>query len=430
MDLLDNEFSMEQLERLQNMVDRFEELQQALAKYNRKVEEGEKGKTFYKDKIEELGKKASQLVSQRGLKDSVPSNSQGQDNNVVLRGVVVREYDGERIWVEPFSSPKAEYGVKLPSQFSSEDVEPGTEVALHPKSFKVLDIVGMDKDHEFTPAETDKTFQDVGGLEEVIEILRRNVGVRLSEEKEKVMNDWNISMDRSMMLVGPPGTGKTLLVKALANEYDAEIFMVNGPQLVEKFIGEGAKKVRRLYRQARNSDKPSIIFIDEIDSITKRRKSNKRLGGEEVERTMSQLLSELDGVDKGTEAEDVISIFATNRPSVVDPAVMNRCSAIEVDIPDRRAKKEIFQVHSRHLDVAEDVDFDELLSSMPEDSTGRDIERICKQAAVSAIHSGRDGDPEVTTEEFMEAVKDLESGLIGMEKDFINNFEAPNEIFA
>lgn len=430
MDLLDNEFSMEQLERLQNMVDRFEELQESLAKYNKKVEKGEKGKKFYKDKIEQLGKKASQLVSQRGLKEGVSKGNQGAEDNVVLRGVVVREYDGERIWVEPFSSPKAEYGVKLPSQFSGEDIEPGTEVALHPKSFKVLDIVGMDKDDEFSPVETDKTFQDVGGLEEVIEVLRRNVGVRLSKEKEKVMKEWNISMDRSLMLVGPPGTGKTLLVKALANEYDAEIFMVNGPQLVEKYIGEGAKKVRRLYRQARNSDKPSIIFIDEIDSITKKRKTNGRLGGEEVERTMSQLLSELDGVDKGSESEDVISIFATNRPSVVDPAVMNRCSAIEVDIPDRKAKREIFQVHTRHLDVADDVDFEEILSSMPEDSTGRDIERVCKQAAVSAIYDGGGGKHLVKRNDLLEAVEDLESGLIGMEKDFINNFDAPKEIFA
>ncbi len=430
MDLLDNKFSIEQLERLQNMVDRFEELQEALAKYNRQVEKGEKGRTFYKDKIEELGKKASQLVSQRGITDKMPNNSREQDDNVVLRGIVVREYDGERIWVEPFSSPKAEYGVKLPPEFSGEDIEPGTEVALHPKSFKVLDIVGMDKDQEFHPVETEKTFQDIGGLQEVIDVLRRNVGVRLSEEKERIMKDWNISMDRSMMLVGPPGTGKTLLVKALANEYDTEIFTVNGPQLVEKFIGEGAKKVRRLYRQARNSDKPSIIFIDEIDSITKRRKSDRRMGGEEVERTMSQLLSELDGVDQGSEGGDVISIFATNRPSVVDPALMNRCSAIEVDIPDRKAKREIFQVHTRHLDVAEGVDFDKLLSALPEDSTGRDIERVCKQAAVSAVHSGRDGDPEVSMDDFMEAAKDLESGLIGMEKDFINKFDAPQEIFA
>lgn len=349
----------------------------------------------------------------------------------VLRGVVVSEFDGERIWVEASGNMKGRYGVEVPSGYDPEDFSPGTEVALDPNSFKVTDIVEKVKDSEFNPVDTTVTFQDVGGLDHVIQSLSSNVGAQLDSDKLTKIQDWGMDMDKSILLIGRPGTGKTHLVKALSNEYDADMFMINGPQLVEKFIGEGAKKVKRLYEQARASDRPAIVFIDEIDAIAKKRLDDRRHGGEEVERTMSQLLSELDGLDSENE-NNVISIFATNTPDIMDPALLNRTSAIEVPVPDDEAKKEILQVHSRRLDLDEDVDLDIIASELDEDFTGRDIQQVVRQAAVNALERFEDvSEATVSMEDFTEAIKDLEEGNLGVEKDFLERGEKhPEEMFA
>ena len=349
----------------------------------------------------------------------------------VLRGVVVSEYDGERIWVEASGNMKGRYGVEVPNSYSPEDFKPGTEVALDPNSFKVTDIVDKGKDAEFESVETDVTFQDIGGLDHVIKSLSSNVGAQLdSGKKEKIM-EWGMDMDKSTLLIGRPGTGKTHLVKALSNEYDAEMFMINGPQLVEKFIGEGAKKVKRLYEQARATDKPAIVFIDEIDAIAKKRLDDRRHGGEEVERTMSQLLSELDGLDTEEEG-NVISIFASNTPDIMDPALLNRCSAIEVPVPNDEAKEEILKVHTRKIDLSDDLELEELVEEMDEDFTGRDIKQIVRQASITALDRFDDySEASAEMQDFREAIKDLKEGNVGVEKDFLGERDVhPDEMFA
>jgi len=349
----------------------------------------------------------------------------------VMRGVVVSEFDGNRIWVEASGNMKGRYGVEIPNGYNPEDFTPGTEVALDPNTFKVTDIVEKGKDAEFDAIETDVTFQDIGGLDHVVKSLKSNVGAQLNEDKSQKMREWGIEMDKSMLLVGKPGTGKTHLVKALSNEYDADMFMINGPQMVEKFIGEGAKKVKRLYDQARASEKPAIVFIDEIDAIAKKRLDDRRHGGEEVERTMSQLLSELDGLD--TEKDSgVISIFATNTPDIMDPALLNRCSAIEVPVPDTESKEEILRIHTRRMKVADDVNYTAIAGQFEEGFTGRDIKQIAKQAAVNTLEKNEDvSEAEIEMEDFESAIKDLKEGNMGVEKDFLSDGNIhPNEMFA
>ena len=349
----------------------------------------------------------------------------------VLRGVVVCEFDGERIWVEASGNMKGRYGVEIPEGYEPEEFAPGTEVALDPNSFKVTDVVERGKDAEFDSVETDVTFQDIGGLDHVIKSVSSNVGAQLDSEKKAKIEEWGMDMDKSTLLIGRPGTGKTHLVKALSNEYDAEMFMINGPQLVEKFIGEGAKKVKRLYEQARASEKPSIVFIDEIDAIAKKRLDDRRHGGEEVERTMSQLLSELDGLETEEEG-NVISIFASNTPDIIDPALLNRCSAVEVPVPDKEAKKEITQVHTRGIDTDDSLDLDLIVEEMGDEFTGRDIKQVVRQAAINALDRSEEyADAEVTMEDFQESIKDLEEGNMGVEKDFLSSGEVvPEEMFA
>jgi len=349
----------------------------------------------------------------------------------VLRGVVVSEFDGDRIWVEASGNMKGRYGVEVPNGYDAEEFQPGTEVALDPNSFKVTDIVEKGKDAEFDEVETDVTFQDIGGLDHVIRSLSSNVGAQLNSDKKQKITEWGMDMDKSTLLVGRPGTGKTHLVKALSNEYDADMFMINGPQLVEKFIGEGAKKVKRLYEQARASEDPAIVFIDEIDAIAKKRLDDRRHGGEEVERTMSQLLSELDGLDT-EEDGNVISIFASNTPDIMDPALLNRCSAIEVPVPNEEAKEEILKVHTRKIDLDDTVDLEELVEEMDDDFTGRDIKQIVRQASINSLDRHEDySDAIVEMEDFREAIKDLKEGNMGVEKDFLGNKEVhPDEMFA
>ncbi|MCJ7429047.1 MAG: AAA family ATPase [Candidatus Nanohaloarchaeota archaeon QJJ-5] len=439
--LLDDDFDEQELNRLENAIKQSEKLQKSLRMYNKAVEDSDDDRDdeFYKQRIQQMKssierKEKSQgnmarVVSPNDVSKQQASSSSKQ--TPALRGVVTGEFDGSRIWVEPKSAPKGEYGVDLPQGLSADDLSVGTEVALNPQNFSILDVLRKRKDPDFDPVSTDKTFGDVGGLDEVIATLRRNVGIQLDTDRREIVKEWGLDLDKSLMLVGPPGTGKTLLVKALANEYDADMFMVNGPQLVEKFIGEGAKKIKRLYDQARSGDRPAIVFIDEIDSIAKKRQENRRHGGEEVERTMSQLLSELDGLDQASEGQHVISIFATNKPSIIDPAIVNRCSAVEVDVPGPEAKEEILQVHTRQFDLADDVDFGALVEEMPETYTGRDIEQICKQAAITAVYADQSlEDIVVRMDDFREALQDLKDGNIGMEKDFLGSEEIHEEIFA
>jgi len=396
-------------------------------------EDSDKTEKKEKKTQQSTGKEQKIQFPQYFQKQKAQANNNPHGTNLktpVLRGVVISEFDGERIWVEASGNMKGRYGVEVPQGYTPEDLTPGTEVALDPNSFKITDIVDKGKDGEFDSVDTDVNFQDVGGLDHVIKSLKSNVGAQLDAEKQHKIQEWGMDLDKSILLVGKPGTGKTHIVKALSTEYEADMFMINGPQLVEKFIGEGAKKVRRLYDQARSSDKPAIIFIDEIDAIAKKRLDDRRHGGEEVERTMSQLLSELDGLD--SENSNVISVFATNKPDIMDPALLNRCSAIEVPVPDQEAKKEILQVHTRRLNLEENVDFDILTEELKEEFTGRDIKQIVKQAALTALDGSENIDnAKVGMDDFQEAIKDLEEGNIGKQKDFLADKNIhPREMFA
>ena len=222
-------------------------------------------------------------------------------------------------------------------------------------------------------------WDDVGGLEHAKQELMEAVEWPL--KYPDVFRAINITPPKGILLYGPPGTGKTLLAKAVANESNANFISVKGPELLSKWVGESEKHVREMFRKARQVA-PAVIFFDEIDSLAPRRGG---IGDSHVtERVVSQLLTELDGLE---EVKDVVVIAATNRPDMVDPALL-RAGRIERHIyippPDKKAREEIFKIHLRGKPLDKDVDIEEL-AKKTEGYSGADIEAICREAGMLAI---------------------------------------------
>ncbi|OUJ19199.1 ATPase of the AAA+ class CDC48 family [Methanonatronarchaeum thermophilum] len=226
----------------------------------------------------------------------------------------------------------------------------------------------------------DITWKDVGGLEEIKTQLREAVEWPMTypEAFQKI----DTQPPRGIVLHGPPGTGKTLLAKAVANESDANFISVKGPELLSKWVGESEKAVRETFRKAKQSA-PTIIFFDEIDSITPRRGGMS--GDSQVtERVISQMLTELDGLE---ERGEVVVIAATNRPDLIDPALLRQGRLekhIEVGPPDQEARKEIFKVHTQNKPTAKNIDT-EKLAKKTDGYVGSDIEGVCKEASMIAL---------------------------------------------
>jgi proteasome regulatory subunit len=202
-----------------------------------------------------------------------------------------------------------------------------------------------------------------------------------------MFDEVGIDPPSGVLLHGPPGTGKTMLAKAVANQTDAHFIKMAGSELVHKFIGEGAKLVRDLFELARERE-PAVIFIDEIDAIAAKRTESKTSGDAEVQRTMMQLLSEMDGFeDRG----EISIIAATNRFDMLDRAILRPGRfdrLIEVPKPDERGRDQIFQIHTRDMSIDDDLDYASL-AEMADDASGADIKAVCTEAGMFAIRDER-----------------------------------------
>src|SRR3989441_2901029 len=237
----------------------------------------------------------------------------------------------------------------------------------------------------------DIKWEDIGGLENVKEELREAIEWAL--KYPDVFTTVSATPPKGLLLYGPPGTGKTLLAKAVANESQANFISVKGPELLNKFVGESEKAVREVFRKARQAS-PCIIFFDEIDSVAPVRGSS--AGDSQVtERVISQFLTELDGLE---ELRNVVIIAATNRPDIIDSALLRPGRfdrLLYVPPPDLEARKQIFKIHTRKTPLAEDVKLDEL-ARKTEGYTGADIASICNTAVMLSIkeHIGKAKDAE------------------------------------
>jgi len=222
------------------------------------------------------------------------------------------------------------------------------------------------------------TWEDIGDLEEVKQKIREIVELPL--KYPELFEHLGIEPPKGILLYGPPGTGKTLLAKALANEIGAYFITINGPEIMSKFYGESEERLRKIFEEAQNNA-PSVIFIDEIDSIAPKREE---VTGEVEKRVVAQLLTLMDGLK---ERGKVIVIGATNRPDALDPALRRPGRfdrEIEIPPPDKRARREILAVHTRNMPLAEDVDLDKI-AEMTHGYTGADLAALAKEAAMYAL---------------------------------------------
>jgi cell division protease FtsH len=254
-------------------------------------------------------------------------------------------------------------------------------------------------------AETDVkvTFNDVAGVDEAKEELHEIVDfLKRPEEFTRL----GAHIPRGILLVGPPGTGKTLLARAVAGEAGVPFYSTNGAEFVEMFVGVGAARVRDLFEQARTSS-PCIIFIDELDALGRARGVNPVAGQDEKEQTLNQLLAEMDGFDRSVA---IVILAATNRPEILDPALLRAGRfdrQVLVDRPDRKGRVEILRIHLKNLKLADDVQLEEIAALTP-GFTGADIANLANEAAVLAT---RRGAAAIAEGDFVAAVERIIAGL-------------------
>jgi len=280
-----------------------------------------------------------------------------------------------------------------------EEMENGDRVAIN-ESFGVQMVLDDETDSRAQAMEVtespDVSYDDIGGIDEQVREVREAVEDPIDNPAQ--FDAVGIEPPSGVLLHGPPGTGKTMLAKAVANESDATFIKMTGSELVQKFIGEGARLVRDLFQLAAEEE-PAVVFIDEIDAIASRRTDSKTSGDAEVQRTMMQLLSEMDGFD---ERGDIRLIAATNRFDMLDPAILRPGRfdrLIEVPKPEADGREIIFQIHTRNMNVSDDVDFHEL-AELATEASGADIKAVCTEAGMFAI---RDDRTEVYRQDFVDA---------------------------
>lgn len=286
------------------------------------------------------------------------------------------------------------------------DLDPGDRVSLN-DSMSVTEIIqSTETDARAQAMEVDEkpqvTYSDIGGLDEQLRELREATENPILQPER--FEEVGVQPPKGVLLYGPPGTGKTMMAKAVANKADAKFLKLAASELAQKFIGEGARLVRDLFEVA-EENAPAIIFIDEIDAIAAKRTDTKSDGGAEVQRTLMQLLSEMDGFEN---RGDVRIMAATNRFDMLDDAILRPGRfdrIIEVPVPTEEGREQIFHIHSRDMNLSGDIEFADL-SEETEGFTGADIQSVCTEAGMKAI---RDDRKEVRRSDFDDAIEKIKN---------------------
>ena len=332
-------------------------------------------KMYLENELNQLKKRINRLDEEiRSLR--TPPYIIGNVQDVIGEKVVVRSSNGTIFLVS--KNPRID----------SSKMQPGARVSMNQDTLAVIDILDEAFDPLVSGAEIiDKPnikYSDLGGLDEQIREVRD--AIELSLEKPEEFERFGIQPPKGVLLTGPPGTGKTMLAKAVANQTNATFLGLVGSELAQKYIGEGGRMVRELFALARKKA-PCIIFIDEIDAIGSKRLDSSTSGDREVQRTLMQLLSELDGFES---LENVKVIAATNRPELLDKALLRPGRfdrIVEIPLPGIEGREAIFKVHAKKMPLDIYVDFAKL-SIITDGYSGAEIKAVTIDVGMNAISEG------------------------------------------
>ncbi|KZX13502.1 proteasome-activating nucleotidase [Methanobrevibacter filiformis] len=317
----------------------------------------------------------------------------------LILATVTEILDNNRLAVKSSTGPH--FVINYSNFVGDKLIEPGARVALNQQNFGVVEVLHSEKDPAVSGMEVDEkpsvSYSTIGGLEDQIVEVKETVELPL--KKPELFKRVGIEPPKGVLLYGPPGTGKTLLAKAVANETNATFIKIVASEFVKKYIGEGARLVRGVFELAKEKA-PSIIFIDEIDAVAAKRLKSSTSGDREVQRTLMQLLAELDGFES---RGDIGIVAATNRPDILDPALLRPGRFdrfIEVPAPNEDGRREILKIHTKNMSLDEDVDLD-FLASLTDSVSGADLKAICTEAGMFAIREEREN---ITVSDFMDAI--------------------------
>jgi len=332
-------------------------------------------------------------------------------------GTVTDLVDSNRVIVRSSAGPR--FLVRSSMCIDPDQLKPGVRCTLNQQSLAVIDILPESYDaavYGMEVVETpDESYADIGGLDR--QIMEIKEAVELPLKRPELFDRIGIDPPKGVLLHGPPGTGKTLLAKAVAHETNAYFLRVVGSELVQKYIGEGARLVRELFELAKKKS-PTIIFIDEIDAVGASRIEATTSGDREVQRTLMQLLAGMDGFER---RGDVKIIGATNRIDILDRALLRPGRfdrIIEIPLPDVEGRLAILNVHTRKMTLDEEVNLREI-AFLTDGKNGADLRAICMEAGMFAIREEHDS---ITRTDFLNAIEKI--GLDFDRQKFASSFGA------
>ena len=363
------------------------------AEYNEQQQKAKNSKAYL---VKESLTKAKQEFSK------TEDDLKAIQNAGLIIGEVLKQVDDEKFIVKASSGPR--YVVGSRPKIDKTGLKAGSRVALDMTTLTIMRKLPREVDpmvfNMTTESPGDVPYSAIGGLSEQLRELRE--AIELPITNPELFQRVGIKTPKGVLLYGPPGTGKTLIARALACNVEAKFMKVVASAIVDKYIGESARVIREMFAYAKEHQ-PCIIFMDEIDAIGGRRFSEGTSADREIQRTLMELLNQLDGFE---ELGKVKMVMATNRPDVLDPALLRPGRLdrkIEIPLPNDSARVDIIKIHARPIRKATEIDY-EAISKLCEGFNGADMRNICTEAGMFAIREMRD---HVTQEDFMKAARKI-----------------------
>ena len=347
-------------------------------------------RVYLENEVSQQKKKVSRLEEEIRMLRSPPHIVGHVQDRISDEKVVVRSSNG------------TVFLVAANQRIDSDSLKPGARVALNQDTLSVIEVLHDAWDPLVTGAEMlerpDISYEDMGGIDEQIQLIKESIELPLTSPES--FTRFGIKPPKGVLLVGPPGCGKTMLAKAVASSTDCSFIRLVGSELAQKYIGEGGRMVRELFDLAREKA-PSIVFIDEIDAIGAKRLDTATSGDREVQRTLMQLLAELDGFDA---LDDVKLISATNRPDILDEALLRPGRfdrIIEIPLPDEEGRMAILKIHMGKMPKTKNLSISKIVSQT-KGFSGADLKATCVEAAMVAIRAKRKS---VNSKDFSTAIE-------------------------